>query len=87
MCVRKLYSLSLISCRLDIEMPSEEEDEEAIIERRRQERAKLLERVKLQNQDEDSMMSSKAASPADRLRETTPDSDAVADEAVSLHRQ
>lgn len=66
--------------RLDIDIPSEEEDEEAIIERRRKERAAMLERLKLQNQDEDS---SRAPTPVSKDREATPDSDAVADEAVS----
>lgn len=71
---------SCLYYRLDIDIPSEEEDEEAIIERRRQERAAMLERLKLQNQDEDS---SRAGTPFDNKREATPDSDAVADEAVS----
>lgn len=81
---------------LDVEVPaSDEEDEEAIIERRRKERAAMLERLRLQaasTQDEDSNagMSSQAVSPMpsgggdDMKREQTPDSDAVADEAVSI---
>lgn len=77
--------------RLDIDLPSEDEDEEAIIERRRKERAALVERVKLQTQDEDSQGSaSRLNSPRDhpndqQQREQSPDSDAVADEAVSFH--
>jgi len=63
-------------------VPSEEEDEEAIIARRRKAREEMLNRLKLQQQDEDSQSSTRANSPS-RPREQTPDSDAVADEAVS----
>ena len=71
-------------------MPSEEEDEEAIIERRRKERAAMMERLKLnavQSQDDDSRLSTRANTPASQqggAREGSPDSDAVADEAVSV---
>ena len=71
-------------------MPSEEEDEEAIIERRRKERAAMMERLKLnavQSQDDDSRLSTRANTPASQqggAREGAPDSDAVADEAVSV---
>ena len=70
--------------RLDIDLPSEDEDEEAVIQRRREARAAMLQRFKIVNDNEDSQPSTSANSP--RQREQTPDSDAVADEAVSVIR-
>ena len=78
---------TLVHCsELDIE-PEEEEDEEAIIARRRQEREKMLARLQQQVITEDSQQGTATpASSSDKSGISSPDSDAVGEEAAASFR-